>query len=213
MGSTHGLPGGARIEICGGIASGKTTLALILDHIGISSILENFQENPFWKAFYADPLGTAFETEISFLLQHYHEIKSAAKKQRTIVCDFSLVLDLAYAHVTLDDRKRTAFGAVYREICNELAGPDLVIHLLCDPHVELERIRRRGREVEKSVTVDYLAAVNQALVRVLREEAQWWDVLTIDSVALDFANNDSDQRKVVESVGSRMVGTTTPFSK
>ena len=68
-----------RIEICGGIASGKTTLANLLARSNIDPILEDFQTNLFWRAFYADPAGTAFETEITFLLQHYHQIKTARK--------------------------------------------------------------------------------------------------------------------------------------
>ncbi|HRP37690.1 MAG TPA: deoxynucleoside kinase, partial [Candidatus Dojkabacteria bacterium] len=48
-----------RIEICGGIASGKTTLANLLARLDIEPILENFQTNPFWQAFYNDPAGTA----------------------------------------------------------------------------------------------------------------------------------------------------------
>lgn len=69
-----------RIEICGGIASGKTTLAKLLEENGIGkAIYENFEKNPFWEAFYKNPSKYAFETEIAFTLQHYHEIK---KKQQ-----------------------------------------------------------------------------------------------------------------------------------
>jgi deoxyadenosine/deoxycytidine kinase len=193
-----------RIETCGGIASGKTTLAQLLGQLEVPSILEHFHSNPFWKAFYADPAGTAFETEISFLLQHYHEIKTAAKKTKGFACDFSFLLDLAYAQVTLDEGKRSAFTAVYQEICRELTPPDLVIHLICDPETELERIRQRGRDVEQSITLDYLVAINRALVGVLREEAATWNVLTINSAELDFANKKTDMQTVLNSVSSRL---------
>jgi deoxyguanosine kinase len=192
------------IEICGGIASGKTTSAQLVQEVGIPPILENFQANPFWKAFYADPIGTAFETEISFLLQHYHEIKTAAKHTSVFACDFSLLLDLAYAQVTLDEKKRAAFTAVYREIRRELKQPYLVIHLVCHPEIELERIQRRGREVEQSITIDYLAAINQALAEVIRTEAKSWNVLTVDSAALDFANNETDRQTVLQSLTYRL---------
>jgi deoxyadenosine/deoxycytidine kinase len=194
----------SRIEVCGGIASGKTTLAQLSARASVIQVLEDFQSNPFWKAFYADPAGTAFETEISFLLQHYHEIKTATKQTKAFACDFSLLLDFAYAQVTLDEGKRGAFTAVYREIRRELPEPDLVIHLVCDPEVELERIRRRGREVEQSITVDYLAAINRASVGVLSEEAASWNVLTINSAELDFANNENDKQKVLDLIKSRL---------
>ncbi|MGH8477732.1 MAG: deoxynucleoside kinase [Methylococcales bacterium] len=196
-----------RVEICGGIASGKTTLATLLNRIFLFPIHENFQSNPFWKAFYADPVSTAFETEISFLLQHYHEIKIAIKQTKAFACDFSPLLDLAYAQVTLNNSKREAFTVVYREIQRELPAPDLVIHLACDPEIELERIRRRGRDVEQSLTVDYLAALNRALGDVLREEAKSPNVITIDSAIVDFANNEADRQTVIETVRFRLAQT------
>ena len=118
-----------RIEICGGIASGKTTLANLLAGPDTKLVLENFQTNPFWQAFYADPVGTAFETEVSFLLQHYHEVKTSKNPNHKLVCDFSMYLDLAYAHVTLDQDKLEAFLASYREVEKELTAPSLLIHL------------------------------------------------------------------------------------
>lgn len=194
-----------RIEICGGIAAGKTTLARMLSLFGMTACLENFQANPFWRAFYADPVETAFETEITFLLQHYHEIKATAKIANTFVCDFSLLLDVAYARVTLNSGQRKAFSAVYGEICRALPKPNLVIHLVCDPAIELERIRQRGRDVEQSVTVDYLASVNLSLGHVLNKGAKSWNVLTIDSAVVDFANDEADQQRVLESVHARLV--------
>ncbi len=103
MWATNLLQGSSsRIEVCGGIASGKTTLANLLHKLDIPSTLENFAANPFMQQFYADPIKTAFETEITFLLQHYHQTKIAANLNKRFVCDFSFLLDLAYARVTLN---------------------------------------------------------------------------------------------------------------
>ena len=77
-------------------------------------MLEAFEDNPFWVAFYRDPRGTAFETEISFLLQHYRGIKEAGLRGNAIlVCDHSLVLDRAYAFTTLADDELKAFLSVF----------------------------------------------------------------------------------------------------
>jgi deoxyadenosine/deoxycytidine kinase len=202
-----------RIEVCGGIASGKTTLARLLCRLDVSLVLENFQANPFWKPFYADPIGTAFETEISFLLQHYHEIKTAAKRGKPFACDFSLVLDLAYAYVTLSRGKRTAFESVLRQIREELPQPGLLVHLVCDPHVELERIRRRARDVEKSITLEYLEAINQALAEVLETEDGRSKVFTIDSATVNFANDEEAKNSVIKAIGEELGYPTmaTPF--
>src|SRR5262245_59019820 len=91
-----------RIEIAGGIASGKTTLARLLGQSGrIKAVHEQFRKNPFFEAFYRDPAGTAFETELTFLLQHYHLQRKAMRLDGSYCVDFSAVLDHAYACVTL----------------------------------------------------------------------------------------------------------------
>ena len=43
-----------RLEIIGNIASGKTTLACLLED-RFKGTFENFKENPFWESFYETP--------------------------------------------------------------------------------------------------------------------------------------------------------------
>jgi len=194
----------SRIEICGGIASGKTTLANLLARSNINPILESFQTNPFWRAFYADPAGAAFETEITFLLQHYHQIKTARKSENLIASDFSLYLDLAYAYVTLPQDKREIFLSVYREVEKELGAPLLLIHLKCDPEIELQRIRERGREVENSITIEYLQQINTQLEKILIEKAHPDKLLIINSGLLDFAHNEDVQQSILDQINDNL---------
>jgi hypothetical protein len=82
-----------RIEICGGIASGKTTLAYLLADGGECSLaLEKFRENPFWKRFYERPDLFAYEKKTTcFIAQHTGEIKSA-DEARLVICTSHLPL-------------------------------------------------------------------------------------------------------------------------
>ena len=80
-----------RIEICGGIASGKTTFAALVSRIGYESISESFVTNPFWDAFYSEPGSYIFETEITFALQQYHQVKKQLGAAKPIVCDYSFI--------------------------------------------------------------------------------------------------------------------------
>lgn len=202
-----------RIEICGGIASGKTTLANLFARLNINLILENFQSNPFWRAFYADPIGTAFETEITFLLQHYHQIKTARKSASLIASDFSVYLDLAYAYVTLPEDKREIFLSVYREVEKELGAPSLLIHLKCDPEIELQRIRERGRAVENSITIEYLQKINTQLEKILVEKAHPRKLLIINSGLLDFAHNEDAQQSVLNQINDNLTMESYRFEK
>ncbi|PTQ88102.1 deoxynucleoside kinase [Nitrosomonas ureae] len=202
-----------RIEICGGIASGKTTLANLLEKLNINSILESFQTNPFWRAFYADPVGTAFETEITFLLQHYHQIKVARNRGNAIASDFSMYLDLAYAHVTLPQDKQEIFLSVYREVEKELGTPALLIHLKCDPKIELKRIRERGRDVENSITIEYLQQINTQLEKILSEKARLHKLLVIDSGLLDFAHEENVKQSVLDQIDDALSVEASKYEK
>ena len=125
-----------RIEVCGGIASGKTTFASLLSQLGFDPIYESFQSNPFWEAFYTVPVKYNFETEVCFMLQHYHQIKRQDPKGKKLACDYSFLLDIAYAQMGLKGSKLKAFMTVYEEIAKELVD---------EAKLKLEGYGSRGR--------------------------------------------------------------------
>ncbi len=171
-----------------------------MPQLNILPTFENFQANPFFHAFYADPVGAAFETEVSFLLQHYHEIKTSAKRGKSFVCDFSFYLDLSYANVTLSQDKLEAFLAVYREVKRDLGTPSLTVHLKCEPKIELERIRCRGREVENGITLNYLEQINVRLEQVLAERPFAGEIIVIDSGLSDFAHDEEVKHTILSHI-------------
>jgi deoxyguanosine kinase len=187
-----------RIEICGGIAAGKTTLARLLKSLPARPVLERFRENPFWRAFYANPGAHAFETEVTFLLQHYHELKVHGSRYGTIVSDFSLLQDAAYAAMGLPGSQKAAFDKVLLEVEAEIGRADLLIHVVCPPTVELERIKRRGRQAEARITVSFLRALNTSIEDHVRSTAS--PVAIVDSAKLNFARNARDRQAVLQSI-------------
>lgn len=184
------------IEVCGGIAAGKTTFTALFSNSNLVSLFENFKESPFWKAFYTNPGKYIFETEISFILLHYHQIKKhLEEKHKKIICDFSFILDLAYAKIGLSGSQLDTFKCVLDEIRKELPEPELYIYLDCDAETQLLRIKNRQRPEENLITVDFLASLNSALnLEVAKIDPS--KVITINSAEKDFANNDSVKREM-----------------
>jgi deoxyadenosine/deoxycytidine kinase len=185
------------IEICGGIAYGKTTFAHALRALEYKPVLENFQANPFFDAFYQDPQSYAFETEITFTLQHYHQIKLAKAAGIQFASDFSPYLDLAYSLVTLQKTKRATYRRVYDELRRDIGTPDYLVRLECDPGVALERIRRRGRSAELGIELEYLVRLDQSINEVLEMETKSAKVIRIRSDELDFSSSPHDREKVL----------------
>ncbi|MFH7321604.1 deoxynucleoside kinase [Desulfurivibrio sp. D14AmB] len=176
-----------RTEICGNIASGKTTLCGHFSFLDFLAIYESFSTNPFLTAFYSDPARFSFETEITFLLQHYHAIKTATETKNK-VCDFSIILDKAYADVTLQQRHRDIFLTVAEEVDRELGLSQTIIHLQCPEEVLLERIASRNRDFEKNITIDYLRQLTEAIKARVDEAAKRSRVITVNSHEINFVD-------------------------
>jgi deoxyguanosine kinase len=187
-----------RIEICGGVASGKTTLCNVLMETGLTSVFENFSSNPFWSLFYQDPHTYAFETEVTFLLQHYSLIKTVSLSTSPFACDFSLLQDQAYADMNLSGGHLAAFQAVYAQAVEEIRSAALIVHLQCRAEEELWRIRRRARTEEQTVQLSYLDDLNKAISRVVEDARRHIPVIQIDSSTIDFANN-PDEKKIISA--------------
>jgi deoxyguanosine kinase len=193
-----------RIEVCGGIASGKTTFASLLRRIDVPCLLENFKENPFWTAFYSNPGKYIFETEVSFTLQHYHQVKKEAISDKIYICDFSLLLDVAYAEVGLKGTQLQTYLTVYEEIKRELPSPILIVHLECNAETELRRIRARARTVENSITLEFLNSLNKAVNRQVELSKGKLNVITIDSAQKNFADDDAVKQEMVALVKTEL---------
>ncbi len=152
------------IVVEGCIGVGKTTVSNGLASLrGSVPLLESFEANPFLTAFYRDPIGTALETEFSFLLMHYHQLKNCAHHARTseVVSDFHLGKDLLYAELNLlKPRARTLFNQLYELLLAELPHESLMVFLSAPTALVLERIRQRKRDFELEIDTDYFARVN-----------------------------------------------------
>lgn len=189
----------SRIEICGGIASGKSTLVQAFELAGVQAIYENFNSNPFFEDFYRDPSSFAFQTEITYLLQHYSAIDVALQtKGGLVVADYSVILDLAYARVTLATADRRVFETVLDRVLEKIQMPQLLVKLECPPAIELQRIRARARPAETAIQLSYLAALNDAVNDALGDHRfKSLNVLRIDSEKKDFRPGGKDKEYVV----------------
>ena len=193
------------IEVCGGIAAGKTTFAALFGSYYLEPLFEDFKKSPFWDAFYCNPGKYIFETEISFVLLHYHQIKVAIEsKQKKLICDFSFLLDLAYAKIGLSDSKLNAFECVLEEIRKELPTPDLIVYLNCDAQTELKRIRSRARAEESSINLEFLDSLNKALALEVEQIKSKVPVITVNSAEKDFAHSEATKVEMVTLIDDFM---------
>src|SRR6266478_1116125 len=126
------------VEGCVGV--GKTTLATRLASARKSTlVLEEFDKNPFLEEFYLDPTENVFETEMEFLLLHYHQLKNLSKTRETIT-DFTFIKDMVFAQTNItDEAEKEIFIELYQFLLARLPKPDLIIYLKGSDDLIIER--------------------------------------------------------------------------
>jgi deoxyguanosine kinase len=154
------------IVVEGCLGAGKSTVAEGLAHRrGSELLLENFEINPFLRAFYQNPVENATETEFAFLLLHYHQLKGqvGVASKLEVISDFHLGKDPLYANLNLrDNRSKRLFGELYDLCLEKIPRPALMICLSASTDLVVERIRARKRDFELEIDPQYYAAVNAA---------------------------------------------------
>jgi deoxyguanosine kinase len=196
-----------RVEICGGIASGKTSLALLLSQYygqtRFLTILEDYNQNPFWHNMY-NVSEFDFARNLSFILTHFEMIISA-DRDRTCVCDFAMLENLAYADLSYPS-DLSLIEMVYGRVQIHLPPPALIIKLICAPATRLRRISKRGRRQEGEISETYLEKLTAAIDKRLADEQQrsGVPVFSIDTDAIDYVSDPELGRRVSSDVFARL---------
>ena len=191
------------IVVEGPIGVGKTSLAQRLaEHMGADTLLEKPQENPFLASFYQDPQRHAMSTQLFFLFQRINEVRDQAQmdlfRTRT-VSDYLFDKDALFARLNLSDDEYKLYQNIYQSLAPQPPVPDLVIYLQASTDTLIERVRRRGRNYERSVTDDYLARLGNSYGEFFHhyEDAP---LMMVNSENLNFVDNDADFQLLLERI-------------
>jgi deoxyguanosine kinase len=151
----------------GCIGAGKTTLArAVANALGAETLLEDFETNPFLQLFYEDPATCAFETEMTFLMIHYHQLATAThniNSKKLLVSDFTIEKGLVFSSLTLDDEGCRVYSTAHCYLENNIPPPVLLIYVKAPLSVLYERIAKRGRSIEADIDLDYLVRLSLSM--------------------------------------------------
>lgn len=199
------------IGVAGNIGSGKTTLTRMLaGHYGWTPKYEAVTYNPYLDDYYKDIPRWSFNLEVYFLAQRFKDILEISQAGGTVIQDRTIMEGVQifvannYEMGNLSDRDYTTYMDLFRLMMSLVKAPDLLIYLKSSiPHL-VAQIQKRGRDYEKSISIEYLTGLNE------RYE-QWIDsyegqVLTIDADRLDFENRPEDFALITDQIDARLYG-------
>ena len=194
------------IAIEGCIGAGKTTVAqLLAKSIGAQLLLEQFGWNPFLEKFYEEPPRYALETELSFILIHYHQLRESLRNgiATPVVSDFCFAKDKIFCDLNLAGEEAEAFHSLYDFLTERLEQPDIVVCLHCTDDLLLDRIEKRKRDSEVATSHTYFRKLNAAY-------EQFFEDLLIPRIDVnmserDFLNDDKHINWLVEEIMKIMI--------
>jgi deoxyadenosine/deoxycytidine kinase len=192
-----------RIEISGGIATGKTTLARRLSKFARLSLFEEpFRKVPFWKEAYESASKKyVFQKNVAFMVFHAKWVTQAMRLKRSSVCDFALFQDLAYFDLSPRE-EANLLECIFEKFAADLDKADVIVNWTCPVETQLVRIRRRRRKPEKTIDKALLQDL-QNRIEFRRSEAERRhsiEFVHVDSAASNFRDNPQEVEKIWKQI-------------
>lgn len=167
------------ITVAGNVGAGKSTLTkLVGERLGFETHYEKVDGNPYLEDFYLDQEKWGFHLQLYFLAQRFKQQKEIDSNGLNNIQDRSIYEDVEiFARNLFDNSKMSKRDYItYRDLFNDmvpyLRRPDLMIYLNGSIDTIVDRISLRGREMEKSVDIDYWKNLHNRYERWIGEYDQ-----------------------------------------
>lgn len=197
------------IAVEGPIRVGKSTLARVLaERLNAQRVMEP-EDNAFLPAFYKGEPGAAFQTQFTFLVRRFEQLRTldvGARSQKAIVTDFIFEKDKLFACLNLNDVELETYNRYYNLFREQIPTPDLVIYLQATPEVLKKRLKKKNAPGEKGINDDYLEEVIKAYEHFFFHYTSS-DLLIVNTSEIDFVERNEDLQELLRKVSAPIKGT------
>ncbi len=196
------------IAIAGNMGSGKSTLVDFLSRTyDVSPFYEPNDENPYLPDFYKDMKRWAFRSQLYFLSnkfrlhQELDRTPGVVALDRTIFEDAEIFATALHQMRKIDKRDWQTYWGFYQAILDAIKPPDLMIYLRCSMRTLRQRIKLRGRAMEKDVPLAYLKRLDR-LYESWISSYEMSEVLVLETDKLDYIHDLIHRLDVMERIES-----------
>jgi deoxyguanosine kinase len=196
------------IVIEGPLRVGKTTLAKILAEKLHARRVYDCEDNPFLSDFYKEKPGSAFSTQMYFLIERQRRLREilATGSPSPVLSDFLLEKDRIFANLNLDDEELKLYERYYESFSAGIPAPDLVIYLQAKPEVLRARIEKKASREESEISPEYIEEVARAYEHFFFHYAAS-DLLVINTSEIDFVERSEDLQQLLRRLQDPVKGT------
>jgi len=200
------------IAIAGNIGAGKTSLTeLLAQHYKWEAHFEEVIDNPYLDDFYNHMERWSFNLQIFFLKSRFaqliaiHEEKKNVIQDRTIYEDAHIFAPNLHAMGLMTKRDFDNYISLFEMMENLIQGPDVMVYLRSTVPNLVNKIQKRGRSYENSISIDYLSRLNERYEAWISKYDKS-KLLIIDVDSLDFVNNKEDLGVIIERLDAEIHG-------
>ncbi|MCQ2169902.1 MAG: deoxynucleoside kinase [Bacteroidales bacterium] len=199
------------IAIAGNIGSGKTTLTRMLAaRYGWIPRYESVDFNPYLSDFYEDMERWSFNLQIYFLNKRFKDVVDIAGTDDIIVQDRTIYEDARIFAPNLRDmglmstRDFENYSDLFELMMSLVGMPDLLIYLRSSLPNLIAQIQKRGREYEQSISIDYLAGLNEKYEKWIKDYKG--KLLIVDADKYKFGDRPEDFDAVTNMIDAQLFG-------
>jgi len=200
------------ILVAGNIGSGRTSLTeRIGERLGWRTAFESVANNPYLPNFYKDMKTLSFHLQVFFLGHRAKQHQEMADDSRSAIIDRSIYEDAfifcrALNHLgNLSELDYQTYQSVFNLLVPTLTKPSMLIYLRCPVEVLMQRIHKRGREIESSISADYLSLL-ETYYDDWMNSYDTCPVLTIHTDDLDFVHKTKHLDIVIQRINNKLAG-------
>ncbi len=200
------------VAVAGNIGVGKSTLTrLLAQALGWDPFFEPVAENPYLADFYQDMARWGFHSQTFFLStrlqQHYvlQQHQESVIQDRTIYEDAEIFARNLHRQGYLSDRDWQTYHAIYESLSLLLRPPNLIVYLQASVPTLRRRITQRGRDYERNISDDYLAALNN-LYEEWAASFTACPLLTVATDNLNYVTNGQHLEQMISIIQDRLHG-------
>ena len=199
------------IGIAGNIGCGKTTLTRMLaEHYGWIPKYEAVTYNPYLEDYYKDIERWSYNLETYFLAQRFQDLIEISKSEDVIIQDRTIMEGVHIfvannkAMGNLSDRDFETYMHLFNLMMSMVHEPDLLIYLRRSVPTLVSQIQKRGRDYEKSISIEYLNNLNERYDEWIKNHKG--KVLVIEADDLDFENRPEDFSMITDKIDAQLYG-------
>ena len=149
-------------------------------------------------------------TILNFLAQRFQDLLEIAKSDEVIIQDRT-ILEGVHIFVAnnkamgnLSDRDFETYMHLFNLMMSMVREPDLLIYLKSSVPTLVSQIQKRGRDYEKSISIEYLNNLNERYEKWISDYKG--KVLIIEADDLDYEHRPEDFALITDKIDAQLFG-------